>query len=53
MELKSVLGFSVAESEALLAYRKDHPAFQEWRDLLKVPGLDSGKVEAKKELMAF
>ena len=53
VELKSVLGFTVAESEAVLAYRKDHPAFQEWRDLLKVPGIDAGKVEAKKDLLAF
>jgi len=53
VELKSVLGFTVAESEAVLAYRKDHPAFQEWRDLLKVPGIDVAKVETKKDLMAF
>jgi competence ComEA-like helix-hairpin-helix protein len=53
VELKSVLGFTVAESEAVLAYRKDHPAFQEWRDLLKVPGIDPGKVEVKKDLLAF
>lgn len=53
VELKSVLGFTVAESEAVVAYRKDHPAFQEWRDLLKVPGIDPGKVEARKDLMVF
>src|ERR1017187_1514218 len=53
VELKSVLGLTVAESEAVLAYRKDHPAFKEWRDLLKVPGIDPGKVEANKDLMAF
>ena len=53
VELKSVLGFTVAESEAVLAYRKDHPAFQEWRDLLKVPGIDPTRVEARKDLMAF
>src|ERR1039457_2367863 len=53
VELKSVLGFTVAESEAVVAYREDHPAFQEWRDLLKVPGIDAGKVEAKKDLLAF
>jgi len=53
VELKSQLGFTVAESEAVLVYRKDHPVFQQWRDLLKVPGIDPGKVEAKKDLMAF
>jgi len=53
LELKSVLGFTVIESEAVLAYRKDHPAFLEWRDLLKVPDIDPARVEAKKDLMAF
>ena len=53
VELKSVLGLTVAESEAVLAYRKDHPPFQEWRDLLKVPGIDPNKVEVKKDLLAF
>jgi competence ComEA-like helix-hairpin-helix protein len=53
VELKSVLGFAVAECEAVLAYRKEHSAFQEWRDLLKVPGIDPTKVEAKKGMMAF
>jgi len=53
VELKSVLGFTVAESEAVLAYRKEHPPFQDWRDLSKVPAIDPTKVEAKKDLMAF
>ena len=53
VELKSVLGFTVAESEAVLAYRKDQPPFQQWRDLLKVPGIDPAKVQAKQDLMAF
>jgi competence protein ComEA len=53
IELKSVLGFTVAESQAVLEYRKDHPPFQEWRDLLKVPGIDPSKLEAKKDLLAF
>src|SRR5271169_5526832 len=53
VELKSVLGFTVEESQAVLAYRKEHPAFQQWRDLLKVPGIDPAKVEARKDLLAF
>jgi len=53
VELKSVLGFSVAEGNAVVAYRRDHPKFKAWSDLLQVPGMDAGKVEAKKDLMLF
>ena len=52
-ELIVVLGFTAPESQALVAYREGHGDFKEWRDLLKVPGVDARKVEAKKELMAF
>jgi competence ComEA-like helix-hairpin-helix protein len=52
-ELRSVLGFSPDESKAVIAWRQDNGAFKEWRDLLKVPGLDAGKVEAKKDLIVF
>lgn len=53
IELKSVLGFSVAEGEAVVAYRRANGNFAQWNDLLKVPGIDATKVEAKKDLMTF
>jgi competence protein ComEA len=53
VELKAVLGFTVAEGEALVAYRKTNPKFTQWSDLLKVPGMDAKKLEAKKDLMQF
>jgi competence ComEA-like helix-hairpin-helix protein len=53
VELKSVLGFSVTQSEAVLAYRKANGPFKEWRDLLKVPGIDAQKLEAKQDAMVF
>jgi competence protein ComEA len=53
VELKAVLGFSVAEGNAVVAYRQSNGKFAEWRDLAKVPGLDAKKVEAKKDLMLF
>jgi DNA uptake protein ComE-like DNA-binding protein len=37
----------------VIQYRQDHGPFHEWRDLLKVTGVDAKKVEAKKDLMAF
>jgi competence protein ComEA len=53
IELKAVLGFNVAEGNAVIAYREANGNFKGWADLLKVPGLDPKKLEAKKDLMAF
>jgi competence ComEA-like helix-hairpin-helix protein len=52
-ELKVQLGFTVPECEAVMAYRKQNGAFKEWRDVLKVPGVDGSKVEARKDKMGF
>ena len=52
-ELKSVLGLSSPEANAIVEYRQDHGRFKAWRDLLKVPGVDAKKIEAKAERMAF
>ena len=52
-ELLVVLGFTAAESQALVTYRTDYGNFKEWRDVLKVPGLDGKKVEDRKDKMAF
>ena len=52
-ELKAQLDFSVPEALAVIAYRQNKGAFKEWRDLLKVNGVDPRKVEAKKEKMGF
>jgi competence protein ComEA len=52
-ELMVVLGFTIPEAQAIVAWREGGGNFQEWRDLLKVPSLDARKVEAKKERMSF
>jgi competence ComEA-like helix-hairpin-helix protein len=52
-ELKSVLGLSATEAKAIVEYRQDHGKFKEWRDLLKVPGVDAKKIEEKAERMTF
>jgi competence protein ComEA len=52
-ELKSVLGLSSPEANAIVEYRQGHGKFKAWRDLLKVPGVDAKKIEAKAERMAF
>jgi competence ComEA-like helix-hairpin-helix protein len=52
-ELKSVLGLSSPEANAIVEYRQGHGKFKAWRDLLKVPGVDAKKVEANAARMAF
>ena len=52
-ELKSVVGLSVDECKALIAYREANGSLKQWGDLLKVPGVDAKKLEAKKEIIAF
>jgi competence protein ComEA len=52
-EIRVVLGFTNEETKAIIAYRDQHGDFKELRDLLNVPGVDSKKVEAKKEMLAF
>ena len=52
-ELKSVLGLSSPEANAIVEYRKGHGRFKVWRDLLKVPGVDAKKIEVRAQRMAF
>jgi competence protein ComEA len=52
-EIKVVLAFTVPEAQAVVEYRENHGPFKEWRDVAKAPGVDSAKVEAKKDAMAF
>jgi competence protein ComEA len=52
-EIKVQLGLSVPESQAVIDYRKRNGGFKEWRDVLKVSGVDQAKLEAKKDKMAF
>jgi competence protein ComEA len=52
-EIRTVLDFTNEDTKAIIAYREQHGDFKDLRDLLKVPGLDAQKVEAKKEMLAF
>jgi competence protein ComEA len=52
-ELKSVLQLTNDETTAVIDYRQKNGNFQQWRDLLKVAGVDGKKIEAKKDLLAF
>jgi competence protein ComEA len=52
-EIKVQLAFTVPESQAVIDYRQRNGAFKEWGDVLKVPGVDKAKVEAKKDKIGF
>lgn len=47
------LGISRMEADAMVAYRKAHGPFKGLSDLGKVEGVDSKKVEAKKDSIEF
>jgi competence protein ComEA len=53
VELKTVLGLSVKECQAVIDYREANGKFHSWQDMQKVPGVDGAKIEAKKDLIAF
>jgi competence protein ComEA len=52
-EIKKVLGFTVPEANAIVSFRAQNGPYKDWRDVLKAPGVDAAKVEAKKDEMAF
>jgi competence ComEA-like helix-hairpin-helix protein len=53
IELKTVLGITAQQAQALVDYREARGNFKEWRELQKVAGEDGGKIEGKKDLMLF
>ena len=52
-QLESGLGFTTAESEAVIKYRDKNGDFKTLDDLKKVPDLDAKKVDAKKARIDF
>ena len=52
-EIKSVLGFTVPEAQAVVEHREAVGPYKEWQDLLKVKGVEAAKIESKKDAMAF
>jgi competence protein ComEA len=52
-EIKAVLGFTVPEANAIVNWRDQNGPYRDWRDVLKVPGINPAKVEAKKDAMSF
>src|SRR5690242_7947262 len=52
-ELKNVLKLTVKETQALLDWRDRNGSFKNLDELKKVPGVDAGKIETKKDAIAF
>ena len=52
-EIKVVLGFTVAETRALLEYREKNGDWKSFEELRKVPGIDLAKAAAQKARIVF
>ena len=53
IDLESGLSLKRSEAAAIIQYREKHGAFKSIEDLKKVPGLDTSKIEAKKDRLTF
>ena len=52
-ELVAAIDLSEKDSEAIVHYREQNGDFKSWHDLAHVPGVDSKKIEACKDKLAF
>jgi competence protein ComEA len=52
-ELAGTIGISMADAEAIVAYREKNGNFKELQDLKKVPGIDVRKVEDNQGRLEF
>jgi competence ComEA-like helix-hairpin-helix protein len=52
-ELSDVLGISDSLAGAIVTYRRDHGAFADFEALAKVPGIDRGALDKKRDAIAF
>ena len=53
IELESGLSMKRSQAAAVLAWRAEHGSFKSIEDLKKVPLIDAGKIEAKKDRITF
>ncbi len=52
-QLESGLALAAKDADAIVQYREKNGDFKSIDDLKKVPGLDTAKLEAKKNQLAF
>ena len=53
MDLQSQLELTAKDADAIVKYRTDHGDFKDFDGLKKVPGIDTAKLEAKKDSIGF
>ncbi len=53
IELESGLSLKRSQAAAVIAWRAEHGSFKSIEDLKKVPLIDAGKIEAKKDRITF
>ena len=53
IQLESRLSLKRSEAAAILRYRKEHGKFESLEELLSVPGVDTAKIEAKRNSLVF
>jgi competence protein ComEA len=53
MDLQTQLELSAKDADAIVKYRADHGDFKDWDALVKVPAIDTAKLTAKKDSIAF
>jgi competence ComEA-like helix-hairpin-helix protein len=52
-EIASVLEITPAQAEAIVKYRGDHPPYKSLDDVKKAPGLETAKLDNKKDRLAY
>jgi competence ComEA-like helix-hairpin-helix protein len=52
-ELAAALHLSTQESASIVSYRQQNGNFKDWRDLTKIPGIESRKIESNKDRLVF
>ena len=52
-ELESALGFSTKESELIVLYRMRNGDYKDANSMMKVEGVDTGKIQSAKDKMEF
>jgi len=53
IELESRLSLRRSQAAAVIEYRAKHGPFKSIEDLKKVPGIDSVKIDVKKDILEF
>lgn len=53
IDFEARLSLRRSESAAIIRYRNEHGSFKSIEDLKKVPGIDTAKIDAKKDVLVF